>query len=63
LMGDHFHAVIETPKPTLVAGMKWMLGTYTQKLPEPSRLRSVEPTMTMCFNGLTLLRANHDNVF
>jgi REP element-mobilizing transposase RayT len=31
LMGNHFHAVIETPDPTLVAGMKWMLGTYTQR--------------------------------
>jgi putative transposase len=29
LMGNHFHLVIETPKPTLVAGMKWFLGTYT----------------------------------
>jgi REP element-mobilizing transposase RayT len=29
LMGNHFHLVLETPQPTLVAGMKWMLGTYT----------------------------------
>ena len=25
LMGNHFHLVIETPQPTLVAGMKWLL--------------------------------------
>jgi len=31
LMGNHFHLVLETPKPTLVAGMKWFLGTYTQR--------------------------------
>ena len=31
LMSNHFHLVIETPKPTLVAGMKWMLGTYTAR--------------------------------
>jgi len=31
LMNNHFHAVIETPQPTLVAGMKWLLGTYTQR--------------------------------
>jgi len=31
LMGNHFHLVVETPQPTLVAGMKWMLGTYTQR--------------------------------
>jgi len=29
LMGNHFHLVIETPQPNLVAGMKWLLGTYT----------------------------------
>jgi len=31
LMTNHFHLVIETPQPTLVSGMKWMLGTYTQR--------------------------------
>ena len=25
LMSNHFHLVLETPSPTLVAGMKWML--------------------------------------
>ena len=29
LMDNHFHLVIETPQPNLVAGMKWLLGTYT----------------------------------
>lgn len=29
LMGNHFHLVVETPQPNLVAGMKWFLGTYT----------------------------------
>lgn len=29
LMPNHFHAVVETPQPNLVAGMKWFLGTYT----------------------------------
>ena len=29
LMANHFHLVIETPQPTLVMGMKWLLGTYT----------------------------------
>jgi len=27
LMDNHFHLVLETPQPTLVAGMKWLLGT------------------------------------
>ena len=30
LMRNHFHLVIETPQPNLVAGMKWLLGTYTR---------------------------------
>ena len=28
LMPNHFHLVLETPQPALVAGMKWLLGTY-----------------------------------
>ena len=29
LMNNHFHLVVETPQANLVAGMKWLLGTYT----------------------------------
>ncbi len=31
LMANHFHLVVETPQPNLVAGMKWFLGTYTAR--------------------------------
>jgi REP element-mobilizing transposase RayT len=31
LMPNHFHLVLETPSPNLVAGMKWFLGTYTSR--------------------------------
>jgi REP element-mobilizing transposase RayT len=31
LMSNHFHLVVETPQPNLSLGMKWMLGTYTQR--------------------------------
>src|SRR3954467_277161 len=31
LMSNHFHLVIETPRANLVAGMKWLLGTYTMR--------------------------------
>jgi putative transposase len=30
-MSNHFHLVIETPLPNLVAGMKWLLGVYTKR--------------------------------
>ena len=30
-MRNHFHLVIETPQPNLVAGMKRLLGTYTSR--------------------------------
>jgi putative transposase len=39
LMGNHFHLVVETPLPTLVAGMKWFLGTYTQRFNARHRMR------------------------
>jgi REP element-mobilizing transposase RayT len=29
LMPNHFHLLVETPQANLVAGMKWLLGTYT----------------------------------
>lgn len=31
LMSNHFHAVVETPQANLIAGMRWLLGTYTQR--------------------------------
>ena len=38
LMGNHFHLVVETPKGNLVAGMKWLLGTYTTRFNRRHRL-------------------------
>ena len=31
LMGNHYHLLLETPEPNLVAGMKWLQGTYTRR--------------------------------
>lgn len=31
LMGNHYHLLLETPEPNLVAGMKWLQGTYAQR--------------------------------
>lgn len=31
LMGNHYHLLLETPEGNLVAGMKWLQGTYTQR--------------------------------
>lgn len=31
LMSNHYHLLIETPEANLVAGMKWLQGTYTQR--------------------------------
>jgi REP element-mobilizing transposase RayT len=30
LMGNHFHVLLETPEPNLVAGMKWLMGVFSQ---------------------------------
>lgn len=38
LMGNHFHAVIETPRANLVDGMKWFLGTVTMRFNRRHRL-------------------------
>lgn len=31
LMGNHYHLLVETPKPNLVFGMQWLQGTYTKR--------------------------------
>jgi REP element-mobilizing transposase RayT len=38
LMPNHFHLVMTTPQPNLVAGMKWLLGTYTGRFNRRHRL-------------------------
>lgn len=38
LMPNHFHLVVETPQGNLVAGMKWLLGTYTLRFNRRHRL-------------------------
>src|SRR4051812_45034791 len=30
-MKNHYHLLLETPEGNLVAGMKWLQGTYTQR--------------------------------
>ena len=31
LMSNHYHLLVETPEVNLVAGMKWLQGTYTER--------------------------------
>ena len=31
LMGNHYHLVLETPEPNLVAGMAWLQNTCTRR--------------------------------
>jgi len=31
VMGNHYHLLLETPEANLVAGMKWLQGTFTQQ--------------------------------
>jgi REP element-mobilizing transposase RayT len=39
LMGNHYHLLLETPEANLVAGMKWLQGTYTQRYNRRHRTR------------------------
>ena len=39
LMGNHYHLLLETPEANLVAGMKWLQGTYTQRYNGRHQLR------------------------
>ena len=31
MMGNHYHLLVETPEPNLVAGMQWLQNTYTRR--------------------------------
>jgi putative transposase len=39
LMSNHYHLLLQTPEPNLVAGMKWLQGTYTQRFNHRHGLR------------------------
>ncbi len=38
LMGNHYHLLLETPEPNLVAGMQWLQNTYTRRFNVRHRL-------------------------
>src|SRR5476651_1828247 len=38
LMSNHYHFLLETPQPNLVAGMKWLQNVYTVRLNRRHRL-------------------------
>jgi len=38
LMSNHYHLLIETPEPNLVAGMQWLQNTYTRRFNVRHRL-------------------------
>ena len=38
LMSNHYHLLLETPEPNLVAGMKWFQSTYTMRFNRRHRL-------------------------
>ena len=47
VMPNHFHWVVETPQPNLVAGMKWLLSIYT------SRFKRRHKLLATCSLGAT----------
>lgn len=38
LMNNHYHLLVETPEPNLVAGMRWFQSTYTMRFNRRHRL-------------------------
>ena len=52
LMPNHYHLLLETPEPNLVAGMKWFQGTYTQRFNVRNRL-SGHLFQGRCVQGLS----------
>jgi len=46
LMRNHFHLVLETPQPNLVAGMAWLQSTYTIRFNHRHQLFGVRDAFT-----------------
>jgi REP element-mobilizing transposase RayT len=61
LMPNHFHSLVETPQPILVAGMKWLLGTYTSPFNRRHKLKtrpkgdSVKVPLAACLRAQTTM--------
>ena len=45
MMNNHYHLLLETPEANLVAGMKWLQGTYTQWGCHPKGTRATRRTL------------------
>ena len=45
LMSNHFHLVVETPQPSLVAGMKWLLGKWGIPKDSPAGRQRLEQSL------------------
>ncbi len=70
IMGNHSHLLLETPEPSLVAGMQRFQGTYTQRYNArhglfgstlgtrvyrvPARRQAPQPTQARCAPQATL---------
>jgi REP element-mobilizing transposase RayT len=59
LMADHFHLVVETPQGNLVAGMRWLMSSYSV------RLKHRRQTAGNVFSGRykALLVESRDNAY
>jgi putative transposase len=49
LTTNHYHLLVETPQPNLVAGMRWFQMTYTVRFNRPHRLTDHQYTFLLCF--------------
>src|SRR5437660_657266 len=57
LMGNHFYLVVETPQPNLVAGMKWLLATYTSRFNRRHKLFG-RPVSSCAFRSLAVYKSS-----
>ena len=62
LMPNHFHWVVETPLPNLVAGMKWLLGTDTSRFNRRHKLSGRYKSLIVDGSGSGYLKSVGDYV-
>ncbi|MCP5519243.1 MAG: transposase [Verrucomicrobiales bacterium] len=62
LMRNHFHLVVETPNGNLVAGMRWLLSSYTLRLNHRSKLFGQAFSEGACLGGEDLRQGLLDRI-
>lgn len=62
IMSNHYHLAVETPSPNLVAGMKWLQGTFATRFNRWHKEESKGSGLACQYNGSGLMDARLSDI-